>query len=99
VAGFVEPLLLPHSRWNAVPDDVVRAAGYEVALASEATGWSVVTKRVDRSEVVLVQGHPEYDPSSLLREYHRDVNRYAQHERDELPILPLHCVGLEDWAE
>ena len=25
--------------------------------------------------------------------------RYAQHERDELPVLPLHCVGPEDWAE
>ena len=51
------------------------------------------------AQVVLVQGHPEYDPSSLLREYHRDVRRYAQHERDELPILPWHCVGPEDWGE
>jgi homoserine O-succinyltransferase len=59
----------------------------------------VASRQVGRAEVVLVQGHPEYDPSSLLREYHRDVRRFALHERDELPVLPLHCVGPEDWSE
>jgi homoserine O-succinyltransferase len=59
----------------------------------------VATRQVGVAQVVLVQGHPEYDPSSLLREYHRDVRRYAQHEREELPVLPLDCVGPEDWGE
>ena len=43
--------------------------------------------------MVLVQGHPEYDPSSLVREYHRDVRRYAGHERDEVPCLPASLRG------
>jgi len=60
-------------------------------------GWSVVTKTVGRSEVVLVQAHPEYDPSSLVREYCRDVRRYAGHERDELPCLPRDCVAGPEW--
>jgi homoserine O-succinyltransferase len=34
-----------------------------------------------------------------LREYHRDARRYVLHERDDLPILPLHCVGPDDWDE
>ena len=55
------------------------------------------TKDVGRSRVVLVQGHPEYDPSSLLREYHRDARRYLHLERDDLPCLPLDCVAPEDW--
>jgi homoserine O-succinyltransferase/O-acetyltransferase len=96
-ADLVSPVVLPHSRLNAVADEVVCGAGYRVALRSEVVGWSVVTKRMGRSELILVQGHPEYDPTSLLREYHRDVRRYVLHERDELPCLPVDCVDPADW--
>ena len=98
-AGMSEmgPVVLPHSRLNAVPLEAVVAAGYAVALQSQEVGWSVVTKTVGQAEVVLVQAHPEYDPSSLVREYVRDVRRYAGHERDELPCLPRDCVAGPDW--
>jgi homoserine O-succinyltransferase len=96
-AGFYGSVVLPHSRLNAVPLEAVTAAGYAVALQSEEVGWSVITKTVGQSEVVLVQAHPEYDPSSLVREYLRDVRRYAGHERDELPCLPTDCVTGPDW--
>jgi len=98
-AGMPEmgTVVLPHSRLNAVPAEAVVAAGYAVALHSPEVGWSVVTKTVGQSEVVLVQAHPEYDPSSLVREYIRDVRRYAGHEHDELPCLPRDCVTGPDW--
>jgi homoserine O-succinyltransferase len=96
--GLASPIVLPHSRLNAVAPETVTAAGWSVALQSKEVGWSVITKKVSRSLVVLVQGHPEYDPSSLVREYHRDVRRYADHERDELPCLPLDCVSGPDWS-
>jgi homoserine O-succinyltransferase/O-acetyltransferase len=98
-AGMPEmgTVVLPHSRLNTVPSEAVAAAGYAVALQSEEVGWSVVTKTVGRSEVVLVQAHPEYDRSSLVREYVRDVRRYAAHERDEPPCLPRDCVAGPDW--
>jgi homoserine O-succinyltransferase len=100
LADGLEPrIVLPHSRTSTVPEEQLLAAGYRVAVRSDAVGWAVASRQVGTAEVVLVQGHPEYDPSSLLREYHRDVRRYAQHERDELPVLPLHCVGPEDWEE
>jgi homoserine O-succinyltransferase len=98
-AGFDGPVVLPHSRLNAVPPEAVAAAGYAVALQSEEVGWSVATKTVGRSDVVLVQCHPEYDPSSLVREYVRDVRRFAGHEHDELPCLPRDCVAGSDWDE
>ncbi len=98
-AGLGSQIVLPHSRTSTASETHIRDAGYDVAVRSDAVGWAVATRQVGVADVVLVQGHPEYDPSSLLREYHRDVRRYAQHERDELPILPLHCVGPEDWAE
>jgi homoserine O-succinyltransferase/O-acetyltransferase len=98
-AGLGPQIVLPHSRTSTAPETHIRDAGYDVAVRSDAVGWAVATRQVGVADVVLVQGHPEYDPSSLLREYHRDLRRYAQHERDELPILPLHCVGPQDWAE
>jgi homoserine O-succinyltransferase/O-acetyltransferase len=97
VAGFYGSVVLPHSRLNAVPVAEVVRAGYAVALQSEEVGWSVVTKTVGQSDVVLVQAHPEYDPSSLVREYLRDVRRYAGREHDELPCLPRDCVTGPDW--
>jgi homoserine O-succinyltransferase len=98
-AWFNGPVVLPHSRLNTVPLDAVAAAGYAVALQSREVGWSVITKTVGQSEVVLVQAHPEYDPSSLVREYRRDVRRYAGHETDVLPCLPRDCVAGPDWEE
>jgi homoserine O-succinyltransferase len=98
-AGMAPHITLPHSRTSTVSQDLLRDAGYDIAIQSDTVGWSVATRQTGGAQVVLVQGHPEYDPSSLLREYHRDVRRYAQHERDELPRLPLHCVAPEDWAQ
>jgi homoserine O-succinyltransferase len=98
-AGLEAPLVLPHSRLNTVATDAVRAAGYQVALNSEAVGWSVITRTSGDTEMVLIQGHPEYDPSSLLREYHRDARRYVLGERADLPCLPLRCVAADDWDQ
>jgi homoserine O-succinyltransferase/O-acetyltransferase len=96
-AGLPAPVVLPHSRLNDVPLDAVCAAGYHVGLYSTTVGWSLIDKTIGRSNVVLVQGHPEYEPQSLLGEYRRDVRRYVQRERDGMPCLPLHCAGPEDW--
>jgi homoserine O-succinyltransferase len=80
-----------------VPVQAVVDAGYAVVLQSQEVGWSVATKTLGRSEVVLMQAHPEYDAESLLREYVRDVRRYVCRERDELPCLPTDCVTGPDW--
>jgi homoserine O-succinyltransferase len=37
---------------------------------------------------VFFQGHPEYDPLSLEREYLRDISRYLAGERDGYPAVP-----------
>jgi homoserine O-succinyltransferase len=95
--GMENEGLLPHSRWNSVPSEDLADAGYEVIVQSEVAGWTVASRDVDGRHVVLVQGHPEYDPSSLLREYRRDAGRYVRGEREETPFLPLHCVAPEDW--
>jgi homoserine O-succinyltransferase/O-acetyltransferase len=96
-AGLEGEIELPHSRWNSAPREALELAGYDVVIQSEATGWSVATRQEGEHELVLVQGHPEYDPSSLLREYRRDAGRYVHHERDDLPYLPYHCASPDDW--
>lgn len=97
--GIAHEIFLPHSRTNTVALDALLEAGYQVPISSDEVGWSVATREINGAQMVLIQGHPEYDPSSLLREYHRDVSRYARHERDDLPCLPYHCVAPEDWAQ
>ena len=42
----------------------------------------------DQFRVIYMQGHPEYDASSLLKEYRRELYRYANLERDNPPPLP-----------
>jgi homoserine O-succinyltransferase len=37
---------------------------------------------------VFLQGHPEYDPDSLLREFHRDIGRFLKGEREAYPQTP-----------
>ena len=95
--GLAHEVSLPHSRWNTVDREAIRAAGYRIPLQSDAVGWSVATRTIGNADVVLIQGHPEYDATSLLREYRRDARRYVEHERDDLPCLPLDCVAPEDW--
>jgi homoserine O-succinyltransferase len=90
------PVLMPHSRLNDVRTDLVEGAGLDVVLSSPAVGWSVVTGRRAGCDLLLLQGHPEYDPTSLLREYRRDAGRYLRSERPGLPVLPLGCVGPDD---
>jgi len=95
--GLPSDLVLPHSRWNSVPTEQLEAAGYDVPITSEDGDWSVATRVVDRCRMVVMQSHPEYGPTSLLREYHRDARRYVLGERDDLPVLPRNCVAPDDW--
>jgi homoserine O-succinyltransferase len=95
--GVGSSLALPHSRLNTVPTSQIRAAGYDVPLYSDEVGWSVATRVVEQARVVLVQAHPEYGPSTLLREYHRDARRFVLGTRDQQPELPSGCVAPDDW--
>ena len=85
--GLRAPLLTPHSRWNELPVEALEAAGFTVISASEQTGADLfVSQR--RSLLVCFQGHPEYEPATLLKEYRRDVGRYLRTEQPAWPTLP-----------
>jgi homoserine O-succinyltransferase/O-acetyltransferase len=84
---FPEPLWMPHSRFNDLPEEALLAAGYKILTHSATAGVDAFTKQ-DGSFFLYFQGHPEYDADTLFREYRRDVMRFLNRERDTYPGLP-----------
>jgi homoserine O-succinyltransferase len=84
---FPEPLWVPHSRYNDLPEDALREAGYKILTRSATAGVDTFARQ-DGSFFLYFQGHPEYDADSLFREYRRDVMRFLNGERDVYPGLP-----------
>ena len=82
------PVATPHSRYNEVREDDLRRAGYRILTRSQQAGVDMFAKTRGRCLFLLLQGHPEYEACTLLREYRRDILRYLNGERDEYPILP-----------
>jgi homoserine O-succinyltransferase/O-acetyltransferase len=76
---------VPHSRWNAVTPAQVRAAGLRV-LAETVDGDLHMGTSADGFRTIYLQGHPEYDTVSLLKEYKRELDR---HLAGEIPAPPL----------
>jgi homoserine O-succinyltransferase len=87
--GVAAPLYTPHSRWNELPMDALRDAGYTIVSASAEAGADMFTKEVQNSLLVFFQGHPEYEETTLLREYRRDVGRFLRGEQPRYPKPPL----------
>jgi homoserine O-succinyltransferase len=88
---------VPHSRWNDVSRAQFDAAGLRVLVESEGIGVHLATS-ADGLRFVFFQGHPEYDTVSLLKEYKREVLRYARGEIDQYPPFPEHYVPLQEQA-
>lgn len=84
---FPQPLYVPHSRFNGLPERDLVAAGYKILTRSKTAGVDAFARQ-DGSFFLFFQGHPEYDADTLLREYRRDVTRYLGGERDQYPALP-----------
>ena len=87
LAGVSAPLAMPHSRWNELPVEALRAAGYEVLSFSPETGADAFVRR-ERSLMLFFQGHPEYEDATLLKEYRRDVGRYLSGQQAHYPTMP-----------
>ncbi len=87
IAGVAAPLALPHSRWNELPVQELRGAGYTVLSCAPETGADLFLKRT-RSLLVFLQGHPEYEPTTLLKEYRRDVGQFLRGQQPHYPTQP-----------
>ena len=87
VAGLPDSWYLPHSRLNTLDATRLVPAGYEIISCSVEAGVDTFVLR-RRACFVFYQGHPEYDPGALFREYRRDVGRFLTGVMDRYPEMP-----------
>jgi homoserine O-succinyltransferase/O-acetyltransferase len=88
---------VPHSRHNGLAEEHLLAGDYRVLSRSPVVGADIFVKQ-GNSLAVFVQGHPEYEPDTLLREYRRDVRRFVAGERETYPEIPLGYFDQETAA-
>ena len=81
------PFKITHSRWNELDESDLVQCGYRILTRSEVAGVELFVKR-GRADLLFCQGHPEYDPGGLAREYRRDVKRWLARETETWPLLP-----------
>jgi len=81
-------LQMPHSRLNEIPEEALRRCGYRVLTRSDDAGVDAFVKKRNGSLFVFFQGHPEYEASTLLLEYRRDIGRFLRGERETYPSMP-----------
>jgi len=94
---FAEPLRMPHSRYNDLPERALKAHGYTILSRTAGAGVDSFAK-LDGSFFLFFQGHPEYAADTLLREYRRDIGRYLAGERADYPAAPSDYFSVEATA-
>jgi homoserine O-succinyltransferase len=97
IEGAAEPFATPHSRQNGLVQADLTRSGYRILTSSPEAGVDAFTKR-GPAPALFLQGHPEYDSDSLLREYARDVGRFLRGERPIHPATPRGYFGAETEA-
>ncbi len=78
---------VPHSRYNGLSRESLERCGYSVSSISATAGVDAFWRH-EPSLFLFLQGHPEYDADTLMKEYRRDVLRFAAGQRDDYPAQP-----------
>jgi homoserine O-succinyltransferase len=87
VSGSPSQWCMPHSRYNDLPEQDLVSRDYFVVSRSPEVGADLFVKQ-RTSLSIFLQGHPEYDPEALFREYRRDIRGFVAGERDSYPEIP-----------
>jgi len=88
---------VPHSRFNEIGRHQFDAAGLWVLAESAEAGVHLAVSP-DGFRQVFFQGHPEYDTISLLKEYQREVRRFAAGSRPDYPPFPENYIDRKHRA-
>lgn len=83
---------VPHSRFNEISQAAMKEAALLPLIDSSEAGIHAAVSP-DGLRFVFLQGHPEYDRNSLLKEYRREVRRFVAGEREGYPPLPQGYFG------
>lgn len=91
-------IVVPHSRYNGLSRETLEQQGFHIGSSSAEVGVDMFW-REEPSLFVFLQGHPEYDADTLLKEYRRDVMRYIDGERSAYPNQPANFFAAEPSAK
>lgn len=89
VRGMNTVFDVPHSRHNRISEKQFEKAGMKILVSGEEAGVHMATSP-DGFRVICLQGHPEYDMVSLLKEYVRDLDLYHSGVSKDKPHYPEH---------
>lgn len=78
---------VPHSRHNKITPEQFEKANMKILISGEKTGTHLAVSP-DGFRLVCMQGHPEYDTISLLKEYIREVKNHISGIRSDPPPVP-----------
>lgn len=97
VMGCNTLFFLPHARHSELRREQFESAGWPI-LVDSVDGGVHMAVSPDGFRFIAMQGHPEYDTFSLLKEYRREVNLYIEGKRPDYPSFP-HGYFRPDIAE
>ncbi len=89
---------VPHSRFNNISAQQFKDAGMKILIESADAGTHIAVSP-DGFRLICMQGHPEYDAVSLLKEYEREVALYKSGERETAPPSPANYFSGQDDSE
>lgn len=89
VKGMNTVFDVPHSRYSEITRGQFEKAGMRILVESPEAGVHMATSK-DGLRLICLQGHPEYDVFSLLKEYRREVLNFIDRKRPDYPPFPEH---------
>ena len=87
---------VPHSRFNQISKAQFEAAGVKILIDSEIGTHLCVSE--DLLRIVFLQGHPEYDTISLLKEYKREIIAFLNKDSAHYPLFPSNYLSEQNKA-
>jgi len=83
---------VPHARDGEIAESDLIAHGYRILARLDVPDQVDIFTREPpgSSQFVFLQGHPEYDPGILAREYLREMGRFLQGKMAARPAIPEH---------
>ncbi|SFV70055.1 Homoserine O-succinyltransferase [hydrothermal vent metagenome] len=96
VNGINTVFNLPHSRFNEITKQQFQQAKLSVLVDSDEGIHLAVSE--DLIRLVFLQGHPEYDTISLLKEYKREVDLFLRKKNPVKPVFPKNYLNTQAKA-
>ena len=76
----------PHSHYYDISIKDIEKTNLKILAVNDRAGFFLLATQ--ESDLILFQGHPEYDDKSLLKEYEREIKNYLSGQRQDYPEVP-----------